>query len=484
MKVVVFSGGTATNSLTPGFNKISIDKGDDLTYVLPISDNGGSTSEILRVLGGPAVGDIRSRIVRLIQDQGMAQAFGFRLPTDPVEAKLEWNRVVEGTHEVWNGMPAESRDICRPFLIHLQSELLKKSKNSNPFHFERASIGNLFLTGVRLFLGSLDASIGLMLRIGRCSSHLNVVPCINTNHTHHISALLLNGEVITGQSQISHPSKPVNRPPTANETRRIKKMKLTTSEAESNDGSTTPSVVMKEKFVQLINNDSESGKPSESPSDLAEMLDSKDGRETDIEEEEFANPIYILPALKESQINFDKMDDCTLPAPIKRILYINPYGEEIRPFGNPRVVSKIKKADLLVYSIGSLMTSLLPIIILGNIADVISETTGLKKVLLVNNKYDRETFFMSGSAYIKMLVDSMIRAIITYRKHKGIHRTSNSKNLDWNDFFTDIVYLSKGEIKMNEPHLVKKGIKCHTIEGENIENETLAQILDKIASTC
>lgn len=490
MKVVVFSGGTATNSLTPGFNKISIDKGDDLTYVLPISDNGGSTSEILRVLGGPAVGDIRSRIVRLIQDASLAKLFGYRLPSDPIDAKVEWNSVVEGTHKVWTDIPVESRDMCRPFLIHVQSELLKKSKNSNPFHFEKASIGNLFLTGVRLFLGSLDASIELMLRVGRCSSHLNVVPCINTNHTHHISALLLNGEVITGQSQISHPSKSTKRQTGGNDTPRNKRMKLSKSEEESvsgeRAGSGTPAVEMKDKFVQLINTESESGKPSESPvSDLGSLLEAKDiAVTTDTEEEEFANPIYILPALKESQINFDKMDDCTLPAPIKRILYINPYGEEIRPIGNPRVVSKIKKADILVYSIGSLMTSLLPIIILGNIADVISETGNLKKVLLINNKYDRETFFMSGSAYIKMLVDSMSRAIITYRKHKGTHRTgTKSKSLEWKDFFTDIVYLSEGEIKMNDAHLTKKGIKCHEIQGERMDNDILAEILETIASS-
>lgn len=36
-----------------------------VTYVLPVSDDGGSTAEIVRVLGGPAVGDIRSRCLRL-----------------------------------------------------------------------------------------------------------------------------------------------------------------------------------------------------------------------------------------------------------------------------------------------------------------------------------------------------------------------------------------------------------------------------------
>ena len=36
--------------------------------MLPVSDDGGSTAEIVRVLGVPAVGDIRSRCLRLADD--------------------------------------------------------------------------------------------------------------------------------------------------------------------------------------------------------------------------------------------------------------------------------------------------------------------------------------------------------------------------------------------------------------------------------
>ena len=41
-----------------------------VAHVLPVSDDGGSTAEIVRVLGGPAVGDIRSRCLRLADDTG------------------------------------------------------------------------------------------------------------------------------------------------------------------------------------------------------------------------------------------------------------------------------------------------------------------------------------------------------------------------------------------------------------------------------
>jgi hypothetical protein len=45
---LVISGGTGCNSICAAF--------DDACYVLPVSDDGGSSSEIIRVLGGPSIG--------------------------------------------------------------------------------------------------------------------------------------------------------------------------------------------------------------------------------------------------------------------------------------------------------------------------------------------------------------------------------------------------------------------------------------------
>jgi len=46
--------GTAANSLVSVFNRIVEKKGRQLNYVIPISDNGGSSSELIRVIGGPS----------------------------------------------------------------------------------------------------------------------------------------------------------------------------------------------------------------------------------------------------------------------------------------------------------------------------------------------------------------------------------------------------------------------------------------------
>ena len=51
--LVVFSGGSAANNLVDVFSSLTQAKECSLSYIIPISDNGGSTSELIRVLGGP-----------------------------------------------------------------------------------------------------------------------------------------------------------------------------------------------------------------------------------------------------------------------------------------------------------------------------------------------------------------------------------------------------------------------------------------------
>ena len=53
--IVVFSGGSAANSLVDLFNQVREANNTTLSYVIPISDNGGSSSELIRVFGGPGM---------------------------------------------------------------------------------------------------------------------------------------------------------------------------------------------------------------------------------------------------------------------------------------------------------------------------------------------------------------------------------------------------------------------------------------------
>jgi hypothetical protein len=53
--IVVFSGGSAANNLVDVFRAVREGKKCPLSYVIPISDNGGSSSELIRVFGGPGM---------------------------------------------------------------------------------------------------------------------------------------------------------------------------------------------------------------------------------------------------------------------------------------------------------------------------------------------------------------------------------------------------------------------------------------------
>lgn len=129
------AGGTAFNGVVEELKKLTV----RVAHVLPVSDDGGSTAEIVRVLGvlhqlctftllychfwgtevcstkimgwwyrcisfscfldyssgGPAVGDIRSRCLRL-SDPSTSEALavrtllGHRLPLEAQKAKFEW----------------------------------------------------------------------------------------------------------------------------------------------------------------------------------------------------------------------------------------------------------------------------------------------------------------------------------------------------------------------------------------------------------
>lgn len=91
----------SSRQLTSALCRVLADCHQAVSYCLPISDDGGSSAEILRHLGGPAIGDLRSRLLRLAQSetaeqQAVLALLQFRLPRDSAaEARREWLAIVE-----------------------------------------------------------------------------------------------------------------------------------------------------------------------------------------------------------------------------------------------------------------------------------------------------------------------------------------------------------------------------------------------------
>ncbi|CAK9192459.1 unnamed protein product [Sphagnum troendelagicum] len=202
--MLLFSGGTAFNGVVEELKKFTT----RVAHVLPVSDNGGSTAEIVRVLGGPAVGDIRSRCLRLssessVEALAVKRLLGHRLSLEEHKAKTKWYEIVEGDHELWRNVSGPYRETIRAFLVHFQSQILQHSRAR--FHFANGSIGNFFFAGARIFFQSLDAAIFLYSRVSHIPIDSLVLPAICTNDRLTLGCELKNGMVIRGQNEISHP---------------------------------------------------------------------------------------------------------------------------------------------------------------------------------------------------------------------------------------------------------------------------------------
>lgn len=307
---------------------------------------------------------MRSRLVRLIPDDGTAetaaikQFFNHRLPRSHEEAKYEWHEIVEATHHLWTDISSPKRELIRSYLNSFNLEVVKRMRPSSRFDFSGASIGNLFLTGARLFTGSFEAAIYLLSSICNVPDRIAVLPALNTNFAVHIAAGLLNGEIITGQNDISHPSAPTRAVP------------------GSSAGMHTPISV--------------------------------NGDETEEHDAiEDANLPGSLPALRRPAIIFSKEQEEDLPTRIDRIWYINPYGQEIRMPANPRVLEALNRSNAVIYSIGSLFTSLIPNLILRGVGEAIASPLVRQKVLLLNGTIDRE----SGPSNDPLTALDFVRAI-------------------------------------------------------------------------
>ncbi|ESQ52006.1 hypothetical protein EUTSA_v10016658mg [Eutrema salsugineum] len=203
--LLVFSGGTGFNGVVEELKKLTT----RVAHVLPVSDDGGSTAEIVRVLGGPAVGDIRSRCLRL-SDESTSEALavrrllGHRLPIDAHKAKKDWYDIVEGNHSLWDGVSGPYRETIRAFLVYFQNEILRRPNDT--FCFSNGSIGNFFFAGARIFFQSLDAAIFLFSRVSEIPCDSLVLPVISTNDRLTLGCELQDGTIIRGQNEISHPT--------------------------------------------------------------------------------------------------------------------------------------------------------------------------------------------------------------------------------------------------------------------------------------
>ncbi|KAI9265269.1 hypothetical protein BDA99DRAFT_481186 [Phascolomyces articulosus] len=428
--LVIISGGSACNDIAPAFQKIT----HDVRYVLGISDNGGSTSELLRVLGGPSIGDLRARLTRLINEsspekKAIKNLLSYRLPSegDAQTIRHEWSLIVQGRHKLWNPISAEKTEAIRGFLVMFNFEILKRAYKN--FNFRNGSIGNFFLTGARLFFGSLEAAIFIFAAITGIEEETSVVPVIITNHTVSIAAELQDGVTLRGQCEISHPG---------------------SSQQQLQSISPLP--------VDL---------PVSPP--IPDQLEDQEI----VDEEDVSN----------SNLVFDKVTDEKLSAAVRRIYYMNDFGQEVFPWPNPKFIKHLNRAKTLIYSIGSLYTSIVPCLILRGVGRSIANSTTLKhKILILNGTNDRETEGYSALDFILTITEALNQSQWVETQQLGffdakaqyegyplpIDKPLRPSNIISEEntvsppsaFFTHMIYLTNSRIPVDAERISKFGITC------------------------
>ena len=366
------------------------------------------------------IGDIRSRLVRLIPQTSSAEGlaikafFNHRLPSATDSARLEWLDIVEATHPLWIDISSAKQELIRSFLNLFNLEIVKRARPSSVFNFAGASIGNIFLTAARIFTGSFEASIYLLSSICNVPTHTKVLPAINTNFTHHIAAGLADGDVILGQNSISHPSEPT----------------------------AVPDVT--------------------SPSELEEN-----------DQVEDANLPGTLPTLRKGYTSFSKEHEEDLSARIDRIWYINPYGQEIRPYANPQVVRSLDNAQAVIYSIGSLYTSLIPNLVLRGVGKALTSSNIRYKILILNSSVDRETGPSSDAYTARDFVAKIAEALSSSQQAIPVSEQEKPLPSQYRTYVTHLIHLhGPGTPVVDKADMAALGIECIKVYGRN-ENKRL-----------
>lgn len=446
---------------------VAIAGGTKVWHVLPVTDDGGSTAEIVRVLGGPAVGDIRSRLLRLApgttgEARAVRRLLGHRLVSmdswkeknvgdafaEMISrlAREEWLDILDGgqeshqrpkqnlreedsdddtnnlettrdyEHPLWKGVSAPYRSIIRAFLVHFHTQVLqthngmRHSQSNPPFDFTGGSVGNFFFAGARTFFGSLPAAIFLFSKVAGMPSGSRVIPSVLTEERLVLGAVLKDGTRIRGQYNISHPHPKL---PRRNRVRSKSDASHKQQSSAQRDRSGSASNLGHRAVVKSAI-DSQEAISSLHPSPMARVTyllhdptwhrRSRPVSKTISGSKQQANQIASKTA---NSTNLEWSD-----------------RHEIHPEPNPLVLDAIANSNCIVFGCGSLYTSVLPSLVLEGVGEAIAQldcgATPVPKVLLLNGWHDRETSWselsddgelvvkrMDATAFVEAVVDAL-----------------------------------------------------------------------------
>ncbi len=199
--VVVFGGGSAPGPLVRALARHTR---RGLHLVTPF-DSGGSSGELRRVFGGPAVGDLRARLLALADPNlprlgELSALLEYRLPCGSLSvARTELEHLLDGSHPLMRELASyQRRAVCAG--LHAFAALAEDVAARDPnrrMDLRGACIGNLTLFGWGA--GRSERAAGVLGRLLRTRGTALLLADTDA----HLCARLADGREVAGQHRFT-----------------------------------------------------------------------------------------------------------------------------------------------------------------------------------------------------------------------------------------------------------------------------------------
>lgn len=164
-------------------------------HLVPPFDSGGSSAELRKAFRMPAIGDVRARLLSLIDrtqlnHNAIATLFNYRFKQSDASVSAELNRVVAGEHPLLKGIATRLATLVQRNLTAFLSAV------PSDFNYRNAAVGNLILAG-----GYLHHHRQLEPALIELSELMCVKGKVRltVNDDYHLSVKLNNGRRLIGQ---------------------------------------------------------------------------------------------------------------------------------------------------------------------------------------------------------------------------------------------------------------------------------------------
>lgn len=362
--IVAFTGGTGFRDI----NMLLAQKTQNISRIVPIWDNGGSSKALRESFNLMPVGDIRHALMTQAHGEGrvgsIVKLFNWRLPDTGNNKKLltELESFINNQHPLMKSLDPclgnvivnylkrfyESLPVAMDLAVELSMDRKDAAGNENVMELKNGSIGNFVLVGSYL-AHNKDINTAIYVFRQLCSIHGNVWP-VSTANDLHINACLEDGQMLLGQSKTT-----------------------TIDRSKSN------------LRIKTINFSDDSG--------LKKMLLKNKG----LKDEGLKNK-GLKNKCQQNKAAQRKDRAVSVPA-------------------NPMVLDALQKAEVIVFGPGSFFTSVLPHVMVDGIADMLSELD-VPKVFIGNLLEDSECYGYTLEEIIELFLTSC-------NQHATIKRPAN-----------------------------------------------------------